>query len=94
MSYKMEGRKSDDTRQSVITLFREFATLFEWSLFTLRPACDAKKLQSEPERLNPCLNMLSGEASKSSPRTSGHFLPKTISFCHLYYMSESRMRVG
>jgi hypothetical protein len=53
MSYKMEGRKSNSTHQLLVSLLREFATLFEWRLFTLRPACDAKGLQSEPERVEP-----------------------------------------
>ena len=91
----MEGRKSDGTHQSVITLFREFATSFEWSLFTLRPACDAEGLQSEPERAEP---LPEPAEWRSKQKLSLNFWTRAAQnnwFLYLYlYVSESRMCVG
>ena len=95
MSYKMEGRKSDDTHQSVIALFREFATLFEWGPFTLRPACHAKGLQSETERAEP---LPKPAEWRSKQKFLSNFWTRAAQnnwFLYLYlYVSESRKSVG
>ena len=40
--------RSDDTHRSVVAFLSALATSEEWRLLTLKPACGAEYLQSEP----------------------------------------------